>query len=107
MARFSGYIGYGATVETAPGVWEEKIVRKKYYGDVTRNTRRAESGEGLNTDLNISNQISIVADPYARSNFQLMRYVELRGTKWCVTSVDEQYPRLILSLGGVYSENEN
>ena len=38
-AKFYGEIGYGETVETSPGVYEDIIVERKYYGDVIRNTR--------------------------------------------------------------------
>ena len=38
-------------------------------------------------------------------NLMLMRILTKLGmnTKWKVTSVDVQYPRLILTLGGVYN----
>lgn len=102
--KYYGAIGYVDTVETSPGVWtESKIVKRMYTGDITRNNRRRESGEHLNDDINISNEISIVADAYANQNFHLIRYAEWMGTLWKVTNVDVQPPRLILSLGGVYN----
>lgn len=104
MAKFYGNIGYGETVETRPGVWEEKITERNYYGDVLQFNRRWETGEHLNDDLNINNKISIVADPFAYQNFHAIRYVEWMGAKWKVTNVEVQYPRLILTVGGVYSE---
>ncbi len=107
MAKFYGAIGYAATVETKPGVWEEQITERKYFGDLIRNTRRFQSSGNLNDDLNISNEISIVADPFANENFHTMRYVEYMGTKWKVSNVDVQYPRLVLSIGGVYNETED
>ena len=103
MAKFYGCIGFAVTEETRPGVWEEEIKEKKYFGDITRNTKRYQTGEGLNDDVNITNEISIVADPFANENFQAMRYVEFMGTKWKINSVEIQYPRLILSIGGVYN----
>ena len=36
MTRFAGDIGFGITVETSPGVWEEIVYRRKYYGDIDR-----------------------------------------------------------------------
>lgn len=104
MARFYGMIGYGETKETRPGIWDEEITERAYYGDVLQNTRRWETGEHLNDDLNINNKISIVADPYAHQNFHTMRYVEWMGVRWKVTNVEVQYPRLILTIGGVYNE---
>lgn len=103
MAKFCGVIGYAETRETTPGVWTEEIVERRSYGDLIRNTRRLQSSGNLNDNVTISNEISIVADPYAYQNFHAMRYVEFMGTKWRVTSVDVQYPRLILTLGDVYN----
>lgn len=104
MARYYGKIGYAEPVETAPGVWEYSITTRQYYGDVIRNTRRLENGEGLNDDLNINNQFSIVADAYAYQNFHAIRYIEWMGTKWKVSSVEVERPRLVLTVGGVYHE---
>lgn len=104
MAKWCGIIGYAEQVETTPGVWSEQITERKYYGDVIRNNRRLQSAGKLNDDINVGNEISIIADPFANNNFHSMRYVEFMGTKWKVTTVDVQYPRLILSLGGVYNE---
>ncbi len=106
MAKFFGKIGYGKTVETKPGVWGEQITERSYYGDLTRNTRTMESSGELNDNLNISNEISIVADPFAYQNFHSMRYVEFMGAKWKISKVEVQYPRLILSVGGVYNERQ-
>lgn len=103
MAKFYGPIGYAVTKETKPGVWEEKITERMYYGDLSRNTRRLQSTEQLNDNINIANEISIVADPFANENFHSMRYVEFMGAKWKITNVEVQYPRLILSVGGVYN----
>lgn len=103
MAKYYGKIGYAKTVETAPGVWKEQITERNYFGDLTRITRRLQSSDKVNDDINISNELSIVADPYAMNNFHSMRYAEFMGTRWKVSAVEVQYPRLILSLGGLYN----
>lgn len=104
MAKWFGKIGFNVgTVETAPSVYKEKIVDREYYGDVTRNTRRLQTSDKVNDDLEISNELSIVADPYAMENFHMMRYAEFMGAKWKISSVEVQYPRLLLTLGGVYN----
>ena len=105
MAKFFGKIGYAETIETTPGVWEEKITEREYFGDLIRNTRSLQSGEQLNDNINISNEISIVADPFAYENFHSMRYVEFMNAKWKISSVEVLYPRLILSVGGLYNGN--
>ena len=103
MAKFYGKIGYAETLETSPGVWQEQITERDYFGDLNRNTRTAQSSNQLNDNINISNEISIRADPFANKNFHLMRYVEYMGAKWKITNVEVQYPRLILTVGGVYN----
>lgn len=101
--RFSGKVGYGETVETAPGVHKNLITERTQFGDVIRNSLKFQSGESVNNDLSVSNSISIVADAYAREHFSAIRYVDWAGTKWSVTDIELRSPRLILGLGGVYN----
>jgi hypothetical protein len=103
MARFFGRIGYGESVETAPGVWVDEITERSYYGDVIRNARNLREGENLNPDLSVQNSISIVADAYANDHFFAIRYLEWAGTLWTISSVEVQSPRLLLRLGEVYN----
>lgn len=103
MARWYGTIGYAEVTETSPGVWTETIVPREYYGDLNRNIRHISSNDKVNEDINVNNELSIVSDPYAMENFYQMRYAEFMGVKWKVSSVEVRYPRLILSLGGVYN----
>lgn len=103
MAKWYGGIGYAETVETVPGVYKETIVERNYYGDVLRNTRRLQSADQVNDNINVSDEISIVADPFANQNFHSMRYAWYMGTKWKITNVEVRYPRLILTLGGLYN----
>lgn len=103
MAKFYGAVGYGHSVQTAPGVWQDVITEKFYYGDVTRNSRQLIDGEKVNNDLSVQNSIEIVANAYANENFFAIRYVAWAGTLWTVSEVTVQSPRLILRLGGVYN----
>ena len=104
MAKFCGVIGYAVTKETESGIWEEQIVEVEYFGDVIRNKRRINAPGKVNDDISISNQISIIADPFANNNFHAMKYVVFMGAKWKVSEVTVEYPRLILSIGGLYNE---
>lgn len=103
MAKWYGKIGYAELVENEPGDWDEEIVERSYSGDLIRNTRALQNSGGVNDNINISNQISILADPYVTQNFHSMRYAEFMGTKWKITNVEVSYPRLNLTLGGVYN----
>ena len=103
--RFFGEVGYGDLVETPSdsGVWEDVITEVEYFGDVIRNTRKLEDGDGLNDNITINNSISIVANEYAKKHFFKIKYVRWEGVLWTVTSVEVKAPRLILSLGSVYN----
>lgn len=101
--KFYGIIGYGETVETSPGIWEEQRTEREYFGDILRNNSSFQSTDKVNDNLNVSNDISIIADPYALEKFSFMRYVIFGGTKWKITNVEIMYPRLKLSIGGVYN----
>ncbi len=103
MAKFYGKIGYAKSVETSPGVWKKQITERNYYGELVRNTRSLQTADKINDDINVANEISIVADPFANSNFHNMLYVEYMNVKWKIRNVEVRYPRLILTLGGEYN----
>ena len=104
MAKFYGAIGFADLVETEPGKWVEDIVTRNYKGDLLRNSRRLETANQVNDNINVSNEISIIADPYVNQHFHKIRYVEFKGTRWKVSYVDaSKYPRLVLTLGGLYN----
>ena len=103
MAKFYGKIGYGVTSEIRPGVWDETITERPYYGDVNKLSRRLESSDKVIDDITISNEISILADPFAYENFHTMKYVEYMGAKWKINKVEVRFPRLILVTGGLYN----
>lgn len=106
MAKWFGKIGYESTVEEpeGSGIWIEKITEREYYGDVINADRSLHTNESTNDNVTISNRISIVSDPFAMQNYSTIRYATYMGVKWKVLSVNaNQYPRLTLSLGGVYN----
>lgn len=110
MARFYGEVGFLRTgeedPENRPGIWVEKLTKKKYYGDVFSNSRRWDQNGNLNDNLVINNRISIVADSFATANLGAMKYVRWQGINWKITNAEIQYPRIILTIGGEYHEPE-
>lgn len=104
MMRWYGKVGYSETVETKPGVYDDRDTICEYYGDVKRNsTRWGTSSDSTNDDLTVSTQISIVADSFALEKFYSIKWIEYLGVKWKVTNADPQPPRIILTLGGVWN----
>ena len=90
MAKYFGTIGFVETKETTPGVWEPKVITRRYYGDLERRGRNRDNPTAINDDLRVNATIS-------------MEFIEYSGAVWKISSVDVQYPRLILTLGGVYN----
>lgn len=103
MAKFYGEVGYGHSELKSPGVWDDVITERKYYGDIIRNARKLADGEKVNNDLTVGNSISIMADAYAYEHFFAIRYIKWAGTLWTVSDVEVKSPRLLLRLGGVYN----
>ncbi len=104
MAKWYGSIGFYNTIETAPGVFDEKIEVKKYYGDSVRCfSRFVSSQERQNDDVFMSNVIEILMDPYLDKHIGNIRFVEINGIRWKVETIEFEYPRIKLGLGGVYN----
>lgn len=103
MAKWCGKIGFAETVEVEPGVWDDDILERRYQGELLRHTRNQSVSGNVVEDITISNQISVLSDLYARKNHRNIKYVEFEGTKWRVSVCGVEYPRLILTLGGVYN----
>lgn len=103
MAKVSGRIGYVTSVETRPGVYMERATERSYHGDLLQNQRKFRDGSSVNGSIDVANRISIVRDPYARDHFHEIRYVTFQNSKWTVTEAVVGYPRITLTLGGLYN----
>ena len=101
--KFFGNIGFVVTEETSPGVFEETEEVRPYYGEVNRDQRRWQTNSDLNDDILVTNEISVVADSYLRENLGAMRWVEWEKSKWKINSITLAYPRVTLTLGGVWN----
>lgn len=105
MAKWYGIVGIADDIETEPGFHEDSIVEKHYQGDVFSTRWRRQTADRINDDITLAKQISIIADQYALYHYSTIAYVEYMGTKWKVTEVEPQFPRLILTVGGVWNGN--
>lgn len=103
MAKYYGAIGYAIPRETAPGVWEDKVIEKNYRGDIILNQQRWQPNEKVNDDFNIDNSISIIADGFAYANFGYIKYIIWQGQKWRIQSLSINRPRMVLQIGGLYN----
>ena len=104
MAKFHGMIGFVTFEESVPGVYKEVTSEREYSGDIKRKINRyVPVTTSINDNIALNNQIEIIADPYINQHFPSIRYGEWNGCKWKVSSVENQFPRLILTLGEVYN----
>lgn len=101
--RWYGKIGYANSSTDEDGITTEEITEKEYCGDVYRSNHRWDNNNSVNGTVRTSSQISILSDPYIIGNCQNIRYAEYMDNLWCVVDVEIQYPRLLLTLGGVYN----
>lgn len=103
MAKFSGVIGFGVTDELVPGVYDDvNVIEKPYYGEYKKNVRKLEGGNGVVSNFQISTVVEVYEDNYLRENLSYMKYVGFHGLRWNVESIEISYPKLILTIGGVY-----
>lgn len=102
--RFYGFVGYAASEEMSPNVYDDSINEYEAYGDVLQNIRKWATDTDLNDDLTTQNRISLIATPFMRENCSRIKYVRWLKTKWKVTAVTIQHPRIIVTLGGVYND---
>lgn len=106
--KYSGEIGFWeGEKEVTPGVWRPSIRERHYVGDVLQNRRSFQpSQDSQNDEFVVNNRISILSDLYARQNWSSIKYVIWNGVKWNVKSVEVNYPRLVLEIGGYYNAKE-
>lgn len=103
MSKWFGKIGYAIQKETEPGIWEDKIVERDYYGDLLTDNRKRQTNNNVLDEITLSNMVSIIADPFAYNNCSCMAYAEIMGTRWKISEVEVKHPRLNLTIGGVYN----
>lgn len=104
MNRFYGNVGYAIQEEKRPGVWEDKVVEREYYGElVSKSWREQVAADQVHDNLKLNTDIEIIANPFAIEHFSTIRYICYGGTRWVVTGVSCDYPRLHLTIGGIYN----
>lgn len=103
MNKWYGIVGYVEDIETEPGIWEQKVTELPYFGDVLKLSSRWSSSNTLNDNVTVDNQISILADPFAYKHFSSIKFVEFMGAMWEVSTIKPEYPRLIVSMGGLWN----
>lgn len=103
MSRFSGKLGFVMTRETEEGVWFEDVVEIPVKGTIRSLWVRNDNNASVNTDLRLTNEISVLMDTKIKTHLETLKYVVWKGSKWEVQSIGVNYPRLTINLGGLYA----
>ena len=104
MARFFGKVGFVRTEDDGTGIFVEKTTVREYFGDLNNNVRRWDHRQdSVNDDVTLNNNVSILSDDFAYENLEAMKWVEFRGVKWRITSVEVNYPRITIFFGGPWN----
>lgn len=103
MSRFSGKLGFVMTRETEEGVWLEDFVELPVKGTIRSLYVRNDNSSSVNTNLRLTNEISILMNTKIEAYLKTLKYVVWKGSKWEVQSIGANYPRLTINLGGLYA----
>ncbi len=103
MSRFSGKLGFVMTRETEEGVWLEDFVELPVKGTIRNLYVRNDNSSSANTNLRLTNEISVLMDSNIETYLETLKYVVWKGSKWAVRSRGVNYPRLTINLGGLYA----
>lgn len=103
MAKFSGLVGYVTQSEIRPGVWSSVENARSMRGDIIRQSSNSQNDDKVNSDISLGHRVSLVGDAYSFGNYYDIKWIDVHGKKWEVSSVEIQRPRIIVSLGGVWN----
>lgn len=103
MAKYAGLVGYVTQEQTAPSVWSPVEYPKRMKGDIIRQSSSTQNDDKINSDLTLNHRVSLIGDAYAFSSYFNIKWIEIDGRKWEVTSVEVQRPRIIVTLGGPWN----
>lgn len=103
MSRFSGKLGFVITRETEEGVWLEDKIELPAKGTIRSLYVRNDNNSSVNSNLRLTNEVSILLNTKIQSYLETLKYVIWKGSKWEVQSIGVNYPRLTINLGGLYA----
>lgn len=101
--RYAGKIGFGTSVEKAPGVWDDEIIERDYLGDVLQSTERLSSADTVLPRYTTTTSISVLSDGVLKERYSDIRYINYLGINWKVDSIIHKWPRMEMFIGEEYN----
>ena len=105
MSRFSGLLGFVRTELSDGGVYIEVATEVKVKGILKKISSRTYSEQEVNASVRLANEISVIGNNEIFNHLTSLKYVVWKGTKWSVTTITVEPPRVNIILGGVYNGN--
>ena len=105
MSRFSGLLGFVRTELSDGGIYNEVATEIKVKGTFRKISSRVYSEQEVNASVRLANEISVIGNNVIFIHLNSLKYVVWKGTKWSVTTITLEPPRVIIVLGGVYNGN--
>ena len=107
--KYTGKIGFAVMKNEGEGIYTEEIEEKVYYGDLLSSRWNNENNQNSPLVVNcffviLNNSISVICDKYLSENISVIRYITYKNSKWCITGIEIQPPRIIINIGGIYNE---
>lgn len=103
MSKFAGLVGYVTQEESVPGVWSPVENPKMMKGDIIRQSSTNQNGDKVNSDVSLNHRVSLLGDAYAFNNYYSLKWIQLNGRKWEISSVELQRPRIVVTVGGLWN----
>ena len=105
MPKWYGRIGFSTDSDQGFGIFEKTSEARPYYGDIIHSRPGWTAvSDSTNEKMTVNSRISVVADDFALQNTYRMTWIEYLGTKWYISSVELAFPRIIVDIGNVYTE---
>jgi hypothetical protein len=101
--RYSGKLGIARQVEVSPGNWDEEITEQDVVGDMEQRSETLEQAD--NSALprhSTSTSVSLLARGVGQIDNSDLRYLTHAGKRWSISSIVDQFPRIVLYFGGEY-----
>jgi hypothetical protein len=103
MTKYAGLVGYVTQEETVPGVWSSVETPLIMKGDIIRETSSSQDDGKVNSNISLNHRVSLIGGAYSFKNYYFMKWIEIDGRKWEISSIEIQRPRIIVTLGGLWN----
>lgn len=82
---------------------EDVITERDYIGDVVQRTEAFTVEGSVLPQYRTTTSVSVLSDGVLAEKYSNLRYISYMGQNWSVSSVVQQYPRMVVYIGELYN----